>query len=132
MRAVTFCGLAIIFALSLLAVDGAISPAAAVDRWVGTFFLNGPAITFTVLVNPGGGATWEWRRGSIQFATGPLQAGVLGSQVRGTLIVTGGVIAGGTCCRPCDFTGTLSGNRFDGALDADTCGATAPFTLIKQ
>jgi hypothetical protein len=127
------CGLIIILAITLLAIDGAVSTAAAVDRWVGTAVLNGIALNFTVLVNPGDGASWEWRYRGTLLAGGPLAAFVSGPQVNGTLYTTGGAVASANCCSPCNFSGTIAGNRVDGSLDPITCGGGGgTFTLIKQ
>lgn len=129
----SLCGLVILLAIFLLAVDGGVSPAAAVDRWAGTAVIEGTPVAFTVLVNPGVSASWEWRYQGVQLASGSLSATVSGSTVNGTAFTTGGVIyQPGVCCAPCNFSGTIAGNRVDGTFDVATCGGAATFTLIKQ
>jgi hypothetical protein len=124
----------------LLSLDGQISRAAALDRWVGTavFSEQGAtfAVDFTVLVDPGRGASWEWRFQGVQLGSGPLAASVSGSTVNGTLFITGGA---GTqvpgCCRPCDFNGVIIGNQVNGTLDSASCsdsGGSGTFTLVKR
>lgn len=128
-----FCGIVIVLMVLLLAVDGGLSPAAALDRWVGTALIQGIPVGFTILVNPGIGASWEWRFQGIQVASGPLAATVTGSRVNGTLITTGGAIyEPGVCCRPCLFSGSIAGNRVDGTFDPVSCEGAGTFTLIKR
>src|SRR5262245_29719459 len=87
-------GLFAILVVVLFSVDGEISQAAAIDRWVGTANLSALGFSvpvgFTVLVNPGKGASWEWRFQGTPILTGPLSASVSGSRVTGTLFSTGG------------------------------------------
>ena len=117
----------------LLAVDGGISPAAAVDRWVGSVVLNGTPVDFIVLVNPGVSASWEWRFRGVQLASGFLDASVSGSTVKGTLFTTGGAVyQPGVCCRPCSFSGRIIGNHAEGTTDAASCEAIAPWVLDKK
>ena len=128
-----FVGLVIVMVALLITVDGGISPAAAVDRWVGTAVIEGFPIAFTVLVNPGDGASWEWRYQGIQLGTGPLSATISGSRVNGTLVTTGGAIfEPGVCCRPCFFSGTIAGNSVTGSFDPVSCEGNGSFTLVKQ
>jgi hypothetical protein len=133
-----FCCFIIILALVTLAVDGEMSPAAALDRWTGTAVVQGFVVNFTVLVNPGVGASWEWRFNNVVLGNGPLAAFVSGSRVTGTIFTTGGaVFQPGVCCRPCNFSGTITGNRVDGVFDPRTCGddgtgGGGSFTLTKQ
>jgi hypothetical protein len=132
-----FFGLFILIVVALLAVDGVLSLAAALDRWVGTVNFPEGFLAFVVLVDPGKGASFEWRgRNNILVASGSLIGAVSGSRVDGTLFTTGGVIfRPGVCCRPCNFIGTITGNTVNGALDADSCsdrGVAAPFSLVKQ
>ncbi len=88
---------------------------------------------FIVLVNPGVSASFEWRFRNIQIFTGPLAATVSGSTVTGTMFPTGGVATQqGLCCRPCNFRGTIVGNRVDGTVDPVSCGGEGSFTLVKQ
>jgi hypothetical protein len=120
----------------LLAVDGELSPAVALDRWVGSAVVLGLPINFTVLVNPGISASWEWRYSGVVLGSGPLAATVSGSRVNGTIFTTGGAaFQPGVCCRPCNFTGTITGNRVDGTFDPVSCsddGTGGTFTLVKQ
>jgi hypothetical protein len=81
----------VILVITLLAIDGAVSTAAAVDRWVGTAVLNGITLNFTVLVNRGDGASSEWRYRGTLLASGPLAVFVSGSQVNGILYTRAGV-----------------------------------------
>jgi hypothetical protein len=123
----------VIVAVALLAVDGGMSTAAAVDRWQGTIVIGGNPIAFTVLINPGVSATWEWRFRGVQLASGFLTASVSGSTVTGTLFTTGGVVfQPGACCAPCNFSGTVNGNQAQGTGDAATCGEASPWVLTKQ
>jgi hypothetical protein len=131
-------GLVSVFVALLLVLDGQVSRAAALDRWVGSaaFSDSVPPADFIVLVNPGVSASWEFRFRGVVIGSGPLAATVSGSRVVGTLYTTGGaVVRSGTCCRPCNFRGTIVGNRVDGTFDPATCsddGAGGAFTLIKQ
>lgn len=131
---ISLCGLVILLAIFLLGVDGEVSPAAALDRWVGTAILGGIPVGFTVLVNPGIGASWDWRYQGVQLASGSLAATVSGSSVKGTAFTTGGAIyQPGLCCAPCNFSGTIVGNRVDGAFDPVSCGGGGgTFFLLKQ
>jgi hypothetical protein len=115
-------------------VDGEVSPAAAIDRWVGNAVgPQGITLAFTVLVDPGRSASWEWRFGNLQVASGPLAATVSGSTVKGTLFLTGGAIFDPPfCCRPCNFSGTIAGNRVDGVFDPVSCEGEGTFFLVKQ
>ena len=117
----------------ILTVDGAFSPAVAVDRWVGTAIIGGFPVVFAVLVNPGVGASWQWVAGNVVVGTGPLSAAVSGSNVTGTLFTTGGAIyQPNVCCAPCNFSGTISANQVSGRFDPVSCGGTGTFVLIKQ
>jgi hypothetical protein len=132
-----FCGLVTIFVIAVQSYDGANSSAAALDRWVGTVSNGVRFLNFEVLVDPGNGASFQWRgQGNVLVASGPLSASVSGSRVDGTLFTTGGLIfVPGECCRPCNFSGTITGNRVDGTLDPISCtddGSALVFTLVKQ
>ncbi len=134
----SLCAIALGLFLTL-AVDGELSPAAAFDRWVGAVVVPGAgtAFDFIVLVDPGRSASFEWRDGgNVVVFSGPLAASVSGSRVTGTLYPFGGVATqNSSCCRPCNFRGTISGNRVDGAFDSATCtddGSVATFFLLKQ
>jgi hypothetical protein len=128
-----FCGFVMVVVSVLLAVDGGISLAPALDRWAGTAVLGGIPVGFIVLVNPGIGASWEWRFGGVQLGSGFLAASVSRSTVNGTLFTTGGAIfEPGVCCRPCNFTGSIAGNRVDGTFDAVSCDGSGTFVLVKQ
>ena len=122
----------------VLAVDGGVSRTEALDRWVGTLVGSAEGIsvplTFIVLVDPGRGASFEWRFGSVQVFTGSLAAYVSGSTVTGTLFPTGGLAVQNDplCCRPCNFRGSIAGNRVDGTLDPASCGGAGTFFLVKQ
>jgi hypothetical protein len=119
----------------VLAVDGGVSRTEALDRWVGTAVASAGGITvsfdFIVLVNPGIGASWEWRFLGVQILSGSLAATVSGSTVNGTAFVTGGVafVPG---ILPCNFTGNIAGNRVDGTFDPASCGGEGTFVLVKQ
>jgi hypothetical protein len=115
----------------LLAVDGGTSPAVALDRWVGTVVINGVPINFTVLINPGVSAAWEWRFGGVQLASGFLSATVSGSSVSGTLFMTGGALFQ-PGIPPCNFSGTVSGTHAEGTADPVTCQGNAFWSLDKQ
>jgi hypothetical protein len=120
-----------------LAIGGAVSPTEALDRWVGTATISAGGIAtpldFTVLVDPGRGASWAWRSGSTEVASGPLAAYVSGSTVNGTLFTTGGLAARDPlCCAPCNFSGTIAGNRVDGVFDPGSCKGEGAFFLVKQ
>jgi len=129
---------ALALAIFILAVDGGVARTEALDRWVGTLTGSAEGITvpfdFTVLVNPGVGASFEWRFRSVQIFSGSLAASVSGSRVNGTMFFTGGlaVQSDSLCCRPCNFSGTITGNRVDGTLDSVSCGGAGIFFLIKQ
>jgi hypothetical protein len=134
---------AFVIALAILTVvlDGTASKTEALDRWVGPLVLSDGDQTvildFIVLVDPGRGASFEWRFRSTQIFTGGLAANVSGSSVTGTLFPTGGlaVASDPLCCAPCNFRGTIVGNRVDGTLDPRSCsdgGGTGTFTLTKQ
>jgi hypothetical protein len=130
-------GLVILFAIFLLAVDGGVSPADALDRWVGTAEISSEGVTFpvtfTVLVNPGVGASWEWRYLNRVLGSGPLAATVSGSRVTGQLFLTGGLAFDPTSIfLPCSFRGTLTGNQVQGTFDEAPCGGTGTFLLTKQ
>ena len=126
-------GVIVVLVVVLLAFAGGLSPAAAVDRWVGTITIEGVPVAFTVLVNPGVSASWEWRVRGVQVASGFLAASVNGSQVTGTLFTTGGAIfEPGVCCRPCNFSGTIAGNVAQGTFDAVSCDGSASWVLVKQ
>jgi hypothetical protein len=128
-----FCRLVIILAIGLLALDAALSPASAADRWVGTVQGDGVTLGFTVVVNPGDGASFQWTFGRTVIASGPLAATVSGSRVNGTLFTTGGIVfKPGVCCRPCNFSGTIFGNTVNGSLDPVSCDGSATFSLSKQ
>lgn len=114
----------------VLAIDGVVSRTEALDRWVGTATISAAGITtsldFTVLVDPGRGASWEWRFGSTRLASGPLAATVSGSTVNGTLFIAGGALfKPGVCCEPCNFNGSIAGNRVDGVFDPASCAGGA-------
>lgn len=131
------CGLVILFAIFLLAIDGEVSRAAAVDRWVGTAQISADGITvpvaFTVLVNPGVGASWEWRYRNALLGSGPLAATVSGSRVNGQLFLTGGLAFDpSSFFVPCNFSGSLTGNQVQGTFDEASCGGNGTFVLIKQ
>ena len=131
---------AIVFVLvcAFFAVDGELSRAAALDRWVGQVVLlaSGFVLDFIVLVDPGKGASFEWRSQGVVIFSGPLAAQVSGSRVTGTLYPFGGTATNNpNCCQPCKFSGAISGNRVDGTLDPATCtsnGVIDPFFLVKQ
>ena len=131
---------AIVFAsvCMLFALDGRLAPAEAFDRWVGnvTLLNAGVILDFIVLVDPGKSASFEWRSRGVVIFSEPLAADVAGSKVSGTLYPAGGTATNDpSCCIPCRFTGTISGNRVDGALDPATCtdnGQLDPLFLIKQ
>jgi hypothetical protein len=127
--------LAIIFVIFMLAVDGEVSRSEALDRWAGTAQVSAGGLSapfdFIVLVNPGVGASWEWKFLGVSIMSGPLAATVNGSKVEGTAFVTGGA-AFTPGIPPCNFTGTIAGNRVDGAFDPVSCGGTGTFFLIKQ
>lgn len=124
----------IVIAVLIMAVEGGISSAAAVDRWVGSIVLEGIPFTFIVLVNPGVSASWEWRFSGVQIASGFLSASVSGSTVKGTLFTTGGAVTqtATPCCRPCNFSGTIAGNHAEGTVDPVTCDGSASWSLDKQ
>jgi hypothetical protein len=121
--------------VSLLAIDGEVFRAEALDRWSGIAVASAggrtAAFQFNVFVEPGVGASWEWRFAGVQILSGPLSAAVSGSAVQGAAFVTGGVgfVPG---IPPCKFSGTIAGNRVDGVFDPDSCGGTGSFFLIKQ
>jgi hypothetical protein len=121
-----------------LTVDGSLSPAEASDRWVGVLVASADGITapftFTVIVNPGVSASFEWRFRNVQIFTGPLAATVSGSKVTGTMYPTGGIATQqALCCRPCNFSGVIVGDRVDGTLDPASCGGNGgTFFLVKQ
>jgi hypothetical protein len=128
-----------VFIVLFLALDGELSRAAALDRWVGSAIPDQtglPPLDFIVLVNPGVSATWQWRLQGTVIASGPLGATVSGSRVNGTLYTTGGLaVQSGTCCRPCNFRGTMIGNQVNGTFDPASCsddGTAGAFVLIKQ
>jgi hypothetical protein len=109
------------------------SPAVALDRYVGTSDLGGVTTDLTVLVEPGVGASWTARFRNVVLASGPLAAFVSGSTVEGILFITGGVVVQDPlCCRPCRFTGTITGNRVDAVFDEASCGGPGTFVLTKQ
>lgn len=75
----------------------------------------------------------EWRFAGIVLGSGPLAASVSGSTVNGSLFLTGGVaFEPGSVFAPCNFTGTIAGNRVDGTFDPASCGGTGTFVLVKQ
>jgi hypothetical protein len=120
-----------------LALDSGLSPAEASDRWVGTLLLSANGTTapfdFIVVVNPGVSASFEWRFQNLQIFTGALAAAVSGSTVTGTMFPTGGLATQqALCCRPCNFRGTIVGNRVDGTLDPVSCDGVGTFFLVKQ
>ena len=126
-------------AIFVLAVDGEVSRTEALDRWVGTATISAEGITvpldFTVLVDPGRGASWEWRFRGISLASGPLAATVSGSNVNGQLFLTGGLAFDPNdpaSFVPCNFSGSIAGNRVDGVFDPVSCGGTGTFVLVKQ
>lgn len=126
-----------ILVVAVLAVDGEVSRTEALDRWVGVATISGEGVVlpvdFTILVNPGVSATWEWRFRGVQLGSGPLAATVSGSRVDGILFVAGGLMAQDPlCCVPCNFTGTMAGNRVDGTFDPNSCGGTGTFFIVKQ
>ena len=134
-----FGWLVVAFVVFIFAVDGEFSRTEALDRWVGTANISAQGVTlpvvFTVLVNPGVGASFEWRFRNVQIFTGGLGATVSGSRVTGTLFPTGGAAAQADplCCRPCNFKGTIVGNRVDGTFDPVSCGGDGgTFFLEKQ
>jgi hypothetical protein len=127
----------IILVVVILAVDGGVSRTEALDRWVGTAAVSADGeiipFVFIILVDPGKGASWEWRYRGVQIMGGPLAATVSGSTVNGTLFVAGGLAAQDPlCCAPCNFSGTIAGNRVDGVFDPVSCGGTGTFVLVKQ
>jgi hypothetical protein len=127
----------VILVVVVLAVDGGVSRTEALDRWVGTAVVSADgesfSLDFIVLVDPGRGASWEWRFRGVQLMSGPLAAFVSDSTVNGTLFVTGGLAAQDPlCCAPCNFSGTIAGNRVDGVFDPVSCGGTGTFVLVKQ
>ena len=133
-RARTWLGwLVVASAVLILAVDGEVSRAEAVDQWVGTITISGRAIDFLVFVNPGVSASFEWRLRNVLIASGPLAATVSGSKLRGTLYFTGGAVAQDpTCCAPCNFSGIIIGNTASGSSDEASCGERAPWNLRKK
>lgn len=136
--AVSLWAIAFVLVCVLFAVDGELSRAAALDRWVGQVALlaSGVVLGFIVIVDPGKNASFEWRSRNAVVFSGPLSAQVSGSRVTGTLYPFGGTAtAAPDCCQPCKFSGTISGNRVDGTLDPATCtsnGVVDPFFLVKQ
>jgi hypothetical protein len=127
----------ILFAVVVLALAGGVSRTEALDRWSGPAVVSAEGTTiqfdFNVLVDPGKSASWEWRFRAVQIASGPLAAYVSGSTVTGTLFITGGLAARDPlCCAPCNFSGTIAGNRVDGVFDPGSCGGTGTFVLTKQ
>lgn len=133
----------LIIALIIFAgvLDGGLSRTEALDRWVGTAVVSASgqtaAFDFIVLVDPGRSASFEWRFRNVQVFSGPLAATVFGSTVTGTLFPVGGLATrlDSTCCRPCNFSGTIVGNRVDGTFDPVSCtddGSGGTFFLIKQ
>ena len=134
---ISLWALVFVLVFVLLAVDGGVSRAAALDRWVGTiaFATSGLTVDFIVLVDPGTSASFEWRYRNVKIFTGALAANVFGSTVTGTLFPTGGlaVESDPLCCRPCNFRGSIAGNRVDGTMDPVSCGGGGgTFFLIKQ
>jgi len=133
-------GLSVIaLAVLILAIDGELSSTEALDRWVGSATVSAEGVslpvTFIVLVNPGVGASFEWRFRNVQIFAGPLAADVFGARVTGTLFPVSGAAAQNDplCCRPCNFRGTIVGNRVDGTFDPVSCGGDGgTFFLIKQ
>jgi hypothetical protein len=121
----------------LLAVDGAVSRTEALDRWTGTAVISANGLSapvnFIVLVNPGVGASWEWRVGSVVLGSGPLAAPVSGANVSGQLFLTGGLtFEPNAIFLPCGFRGTIAGNQVQGTFDETSCGGSGNFVLVKQ
>ena len=119
----------------MLLVDGEFRRTEALDRWTGVATATAGGITvpfnFIVLVNPGIGASWEWRFQNVQILSGFLDATVSGTKVQGAAFSTGGA-AFTPGIPPCKFSGTIIGNRVDGTFDPVSCGGEGTFVLIKQ
>jgi hypothetical protein len=133
-RAQTWLGwLVVASAVLMLAVDGEVSRAEAVDQWVGTITISGQPLDFLVFVNPGVSASFEWKFRNVVVASGPLAATVSGSKVQGTLYFTGGLVAQDPlCCAPCNFAGEIVGNTASGSSDEASCGERSSWLLRKK
>jgi hypothetical protein len=132
-----FACLFIALVVVVLAIDGGFSRTEALDRWTGTAVVTAQGVSvpvnFTVLVNPGVSASWEWRVGSLLLGSGPLAATVSGSNVSGQLFLTGGLAFDpNSLFLPCGFRGTIAGNQVQGTFDEASCGGSGNFVLVKQ
>jgi hypothetical protein len=136
-QVVTFSQGLVVVALIIVAMGG-LSASAAPDLFVGTATATAPefpglviTFNFNVDVQPGN-VTWEWRFRNVQVESGVLSASVNGSTVSGTLSILGGAATqSGLCCRPCNFTGVISGNQVDGRFDEVSCGGSGTFHLVR-
>ena len=123
--------------VTMLAINGQVSGTEALIQWVGTATIsaNGKTevVDFTVDIRTGKEAGFQWRSRSLDLvlARGPIFATVSGSTVNGEMRFVGGSLF--NCCRVCNFTGVIAGNRVDGTFDQASCGGDGgTFTLFRS